>query len=120
MKVNQSLHFSSASRKTKIFILICLLSVQNLFAQTVIEKIIQEENNHSQLQTLAHELLDGIGPRLVGTPQMKKANEWAVDKYTNWGIAARNEKWGDWKGWERGITHIDLSLIHISEPTRRS
>ena len=57
---------------------------------------------------MAHELLDGIGPRLVGTPQMKKANDWAVDKYTSWGITARNEQFGEWKGWERGITHIDM------------
>ncbi len=108
MKVNQSLCFSATGSKAKIFILICLLSAQNLFAQTVVEKIIDEGNNRSQLQTLAHELFDGIGPRLVGTPQMQKANDWAVEKYANWGISARNEKWGEWKGWERGITHIDM------------
>jgi hypothetical protein len=39
---------------------------------------------------------------------MQKANDWAVEKYTGWGISARNEKWGEWKGWERGITHIDM------------
>ncbi|MEY4458905.1 MAG: hypothetical protein RIT38_110, partial [Bacteroidota bacterium] len=108
MKVNQSLHFSATGSKAKIIILICLFSAQHLFAQTVVEKIIDEGNNRSQLQTLAHELFDGIGPRLVGTPQMKKANDWAVKKYANWGISARNEKWGEWKGWERGITHIDM------------
>lgn len=37
-----------------------------------------------------------------------KANDWAVAKYTDWGIPARNEKWGEWKGWERGVTHIDM------------
>ena len=108
MKVNQSLHFSATGSKAKIIILICLFSAQHLFAQTVVEKIIDEGNNRSQLQILAHELFDGIGPRLVGTPQMKKANDWAVKKYANWGISARNEKWGEWKGWERGITHIDM------------
>ena len=84
------------------------LTAKPLTAQTVIEKIVQEETNNSQLQKLAHELLDGIGPRLVGTPQMKKANDWAVEKYASWGINARNEQWGEWKGWERGITHIDM------------
>ncbi|NBO72137.1 peptidase M28, partial [bacterium] len=86
----------------------CVFTANHVAAQTVIEKIVQEETNNSQLQTLAHELLDGIGPRLVGTPQMKKANDWAVDKYASWGISARNEQWGEWKGWERGITHIDM------------
>src|SRR5579871_6848280 len=72
-------------------------------ADPVIDKIVKEETDNSQLQKLAHELFDGIGPRLVGTPQMDKANEWAVAKYTSWGIAAHNEKWGEWRGWERGI-----------------
>ncbi len=57
---------------------------------------------------LAHELMDVVGPRLVGTPQMKAANDWAIATYKKWGIEAKNEQWGTWKGWERGITHIDL------------
>jgi hypothetical protein len=60
------------------------------------------------LEKLAHELLEVIGSRLVGTPQMQKAHDWAVDKYASWGITARNEQWGKWRGWERGVTHIDL------------
>ncbi|MHA7130643.1 M20/M25/M40 family metallo-hydrolase [Algoriphagus namhaensis] len=76
--------------------------------QAVIDKIIQEANENSQLEMLAHELLDGIGPRLVGTPQMQQAHEWAEKQYQTWGIEARNEKWGEWRGWDRGITHIDM------------
>jgi hypothetical protein len=108
MKALQTLRSSFTKTVTKFFFLICFFTANNVAAQTVIEKIVEEETKHSQLQILAHELLDGIGPRLVGTPQMKKANEWAVDKYASWGISARNEQWGEWKGWERGITHIDM------------
>jgi carboxypeptidase Q len=81
------------------------------FAQStksVIDNIMAEETSNSQLEKLAHELLDGIGPRLVGTPQMKQANDWAVAKYKSWDIPARNEKWGEWRGWERGVSHIDM------------
>src|ERR1700761_6697681 len=81
------------------------------FAQTttsVVDQIVKEETENSQLQKLAHELFDGIGPRLVGSPQMMKAHDWAVAKYTGWGISAHNEKWGEWRGWERGISHIDM------------
>ena len=74
----------------------------------VVQNIIKEANENSQLEKLGHELMDVIGPRLVGTPQMKQANDWAVAKYKSWGISARNEKWGEWRGWERGITHIDM------------
>ncbi|MXV17096.1 M20/M25/M40 family metallo-hydrolase [Hufsiella ginkgonis] len=73
-----------------------------------VQMIMKEATDNSQLEKLAHELFDVIGPRLVGTPQMKQANDWAVAKYTSWGIEARNEQWGEWRGWERGISHIDL------------
>lgn len=75
---------------------------------TLIKKIIAEGTNNSQLKNLGHELLDGIGPRLVGTPQMKTAADWAVKTFADWGINARIENWGTWRGWERGITHIDM------------
>ncbi|GAB3537746.1 M28 family metallopeptidase [Pontibacter brevis] len=91
--------------------LLVLLSSSLTFAQQknpVVESIIKEANQNSQLETLGYELMDVIGPRLVGTPQMQKAHDWAVNKYKGWGIAARNEKWGEWRGWERGITHVDM------------
>ena len=108
MKNHQTIGFHYTGSISKLLMVVLIFSVNILSAQTVVEKIVQEENNNSQLKTLAHELFDKIGPRLVGTPQMKKANDWAVDKYTGWGINARNEQWGEWKGWERGITHIDM------------
>lgn len=94
-----------------LFVVVALFCNNVAFAQhkdPIIDKIVKEVNENSQLEKLAHELLDKIGPRLVGTPQMKKANDWAVDKYTSWGISAKNEQWGEWRGWERGVTHIDL------------
>ena len=95
----------------KLLIILLLLVSTGIKAQEkdpVIESIIKEAYDNSQLEHLAHELLDVIGPRLVGTPEMKKAHDWAVAKYDMWGISAKNEKWGEWRGWERGITHIDM------------
>ena len=87
----------------------CLFSFA-ILAQSnpVVDAIITEANENSQLEILAHELLDVIGPRLVGTPEMKQAHDWAVKKYAGWGISAENQQWGVWRGWQRGITHIDL------------
>lgn len=73
-----------------------------------VQQITREATTNSPLQTLAHQLVDVIGPRLVGTAQMQQAHDWAVKTYADWGIAARNEAWGEWRGWERGTTHIDL------------
>jgi hypothetical protein len=64
--------------------------------------------DNSQLPRLAQSLLDSIGPRLTGTPGMKAGNDWLVKTYSSWGIPARNEQYGTWPEWRRGITHIDL------------
>jgi carboxypeptidase Q len=74
----------------------------------IIKGIYKEAMESSQLPKLAHELLDVIGPRLVGSPSILKANDWVIAKYKSWGIEAKNEKYGEWRGWERGIAHIDL------------
>ncbi|KQS37106.1 M20/M25/M40 family metallo-hydrolase [Pedobacter sp. Leaf194] len=96
--------------KKLLFPTLLLFTSSFVFAQDrkVIDNIVKEVNENSQLEKLAHELLDVVGPRLVGSPQMKQANDWAVKKYADWGISAKNEKWGEWRGWERGVTHIDL------------
>lgn len=88
--------------------LLLLFGMKAQAQDQVIEKIIAEEKENSQLKELAHELMDGIGPRLVGTPQMQEAHDWAVEKYATWGIPAENQQWGEWRGWDRGITHIDM------------
>ena len=74
----------------------------------VVEAIIKEEQDNSQLKLLAHELFDSIGPRLVGSPQMEQARDWALAKYKSWDIHAEAQNWGVWRGWERGISHIDM------------
>jgi carboxypeptidase Q len=111
MKINH-LYFKSAARYKALALLMgAALSHHVVCAQSgnkVINSMMQEEAANSQLEKLAHELIDGVGPRLVGTPQMKQANDWAVAKYKSWGVTARNEKWGEWRGWERGISHIDM------------
>lgn len=99
---------------TSLIVLCVLLTAvptraQNLATEDeVLKNIWSTAMDSSQLEQLAHELFDVIGPRLVGTPQMKKAHDWAVNKYEGWGVDAKNEEWGKWRGWERGITHVDL------------
>lgn len=92
-----------------------LFTVQNQAqsSDVVVNSIVNEATENSQLERLAHELIDVIGPRLVGTPQMKQANDWVISTYANWGISAKNEQWGEWKAWERGITHIDMVFPRV-------
>ena len=74
----------------------------------VIKAIWQEGMVTSQAYDIAQVMLDSIGPRLSGSPGHKAANEWAVQKFTEWGIPARNEQYGTWLSWRRGISHVDL------------
>ncbi|WP_116771815.1 M20/M25/M40 family metallo-hydrolase [Maribacter litoralis] len=88
-----------------------LLCTTFMFSQTtedIVKAIEKEGIENSQLEQLAYELMDLNGPRLVGTPEMKSAHDWAVNTYKKWGITAENQQWGTWKGWQRGITHVDM------------
>lgn len=87
--------------------------------EQIIQKITDEVNQHSEasLKENAHELFDMIGPRLVGTPEMKAAHDWAVNKYKSYGIQAETEQWGKWKAWKRGITHIDMVAPYVKTLT---
>ena len=100
------------TRAKLLFLIFGTILTSSLSAQNkdsiIVQQIMKEASENSQLQKMAHELFDVIGPRLVGTPQMKQAHDWAVNNYKTWGITARNEQWGEWRGWERGVTHIDL------------
>ena len=57
---------------------------------------------------LAQVLLDSLGPRLLGSPDMHAAQEWAIGTLGGWGIEAKHEQFGTWRGWRRGYSHIDL------------
>ena len=80
---------------------------------SIYENIISEAKTNNQLEALAHELLDEIGPRLIGSPEMKQANDWVVNTYKKWNIKAENIPYGEWKSWQRGTTEITLTEPRI-------
>jgi carboxypeptidase Q len=57
--------------------------------------------NHSQVIQMVEELSDVNGPRLTGSPGLKRAEEYARDKLRGWGLAnAHLEAWGPFgRGW---------------------
>src|SRR5947208_3666484 len=62
----------------------------------------------SRTWDLAQTFFDSIGPRLTGTPQGIQASDWVIKNYKAWGIDAKREQYGTWRGWKRGYSHIDL------------
>jgi carboxypeptidase Q len=68
--------------------------------------------HHSQIMDTVGYLTDVVGPRLTGSPNLKKAEEFARDKLRAWGLAnAHLEPWGPFgRGWSlEGFTANMLS-----------
>ncbi|HYU79653.1 MAG TPA: M20/M25/M40 family metallo-hydrolase [Vicinamibacterales bacterium] len=74
----------------------------------IIQRIRAIGMDSSLTERLSHQLFDSIGPRLTGSPDAKRGNDWLVRMYKSWGIDAKNEQYGTWRGWRRGYSHIDL------------
>jgi carboxypeptidase Q len=74
----------------------------------VLQRIWAIGMDSSHTMELATVLFDSLGPRLMGAPDTKRAQDWLVKTYTSWGIDAKNEQYGTWRGWRRGHSHIDL------------
>jgi hypothetical protein len=77
-------------------------------SNATLERIWRLGMDSSRVQPLAQALLDSIGPRLTGSPGLLAASNWVIDKYRSWGIDAKREQYGTWRGWRRGVSHIDL------------
>jgi carboxypeptidase Q len=80
----------------------CSVFAQEQVDQAAVQKIRDEGLNHSKVMETAFYLTDVAGPRLAGSPGLKRAQTWAVNQLKSWGMAnAKLEPWGKFgKGWE--------------------
>jgi hypothetical protein len=78
----------------------------------MVTRIRQEGFRRSQVMETASAITDGIGARLTGSPNMKKANEWTRDKLAEWGLA--NSHLESWGPFGRGWTYESVSVRMIS------
>ncbi|MBW8840153.1 MAG: hypothetical protein JF602_09960, partial [Gemmatimonadetes bacterium] len=74
----------------------------------VIRSMWRAGTERSQLETLAGSLIDSIGPRLSGSPGFAAAVEWLESRYKAWGIPARREQYGTYRGWKQGTVHMEM------------
>jgi hypothetical protein len=87
----------------------CLtLAAQTGSTDPVLKRMWALGMDSSHTWDLAQTFFDSIGPRLTGTPQGTQASDWVIKTYKSWGIDARREQYGTWRGWRRGASHIDL------------
>ena len=74
------------------------------------QQIRDEGFRHSHIMEYASGMFDGIGPRLTGSPNMKKANEWTRDQLNAMGCSnAHLEDWGEFgMGWQQRNTWLRM------------
>jgi len=77
----------------------------------IMHKIRDEGLNHSQVMNTAFYLTDASGPRISGSPELKHAQDWAVNQLTQWGlVGAKREAWGKFgKGWEVKKNYVAMT-----------
>src|SRR2546430_2309888 len=76
-----------------------------------IGRIRDEGFKHSHVMETMSQLTDQIGPRLTGSPNMKRANDWTRDQLAAWGLQnARLEPWGPYgKGWSGDYVNVRMT-----------
>ena len=76
----------------------------------MVSRIRYEGFRNSKVMELASGLMDGIGPRLTGSPNAKRANEWTRDQLTSFGLVnAHLESWGPFgRGWANDFVSVRM------------
>jgi carboxypeptidase Q len=87
------------------------------------QRIMDEGFNHSHVMDYASALDDDIGPRLTGSANLAKANEWTKNQLAAMGCAnAHLEAWGDFgMGWQQLNTWVRMvspdTAVFIAQAT---
>src|SRR5580704_10445250 len=76
----------------------------------VINRIKTEAFEDSKVMDHMFYLTDVNGPRLTGSPAYKAAADWVVKRMTEYGVSAKEEKWGPFgRGW--ATKHFEAHMI---------
>src|SRR6187401_3172681 len=77
-------------------------------------KIKEEGLQRSKVMEIASYLTDVYGPRLTGSPEIRRAGEWAVKELQSYGLA--NVRLEPWTGFGRGWINERFSA-HMTAPS---
>src|SRR5512143_987154 len=71
--------------------------------------IIAQATDHSEVMKNLQYLSDVIGPRLSGSPAMRRANDWTMQRFRDYGLEATIEAYPFGVTWERGEASLWLT-----------
>ena len=100
--------------KTLVTFALLAAAAAPLAAQTRVDTtgagalIAQAMDRSEVMQNLQH-LSDVIGPRLSGSPAMRRANDWTAQRFRSYGLTAQLEPYSFGVTWERGSASLRLT-----------
>ncbi len=99
-----------------IFLLLAIAQSQEKVDLETISRIRYEGFHDSHVTEYASGLMDSIGERLTGSPNMKRANEWTRDELTAMGLSNSHlEAWGPFgRGWANQYTNVRMTSPDIT------
>jgi carboxypeptidase Q len=71
--------------------------------------LIQQAMDRSEVMPNLQHLSDVIGPRLSGSPAMRRANQWTAERFRAYGLSATLEPYTFGVTWERGSAWLRLT-----------
>jgi carboxypeptidase Q len=103
-----------------VYCLLVLSSLATLQSQEKVDlettsRIRYEGFHNSKVMDYATGLMDSIGERLTGSPNMKRANEWTRDQLTAMGLSNSHlEPWGPFgRGWANQYINVRMTSPDI-------
>jgi hypothetical protein len=96
------------------FLVISIVYAEDKADYEMVSRIWKEGIDHSQVMEILSYLSDVIGPRIPGTPAIRKAHEWTSNKFKEWGLKnIALEPYGEFgRGWSN--EYISVHLISPS------
>jgi carboxypeptidase Q len=102
-------------------VLVMMTSVAPLWSQEKVDlemmsRIRYEGFRNSKVMEFASGLMDSIGERLTGSPNMKRANEWTRDQLSSIGLSNSHlEPWGPFgRGWANQYINVRMTSPDIA------
>lgn len=95
---------------------ICAAAQEEKVDLEMISKIRYEGFRNSKVMEIASGLMDGIGPRLTGSPNVKQANEWTRDQLAAFGLSnAHLEAWTPFgRGWLNEYANVRMTSPYVA------
>lgn len=79
-----------------------------------VQRILEEGKNHSQVMRVLGYLTGKIGARPTGSPELERAEQWAMSEFKRYGCQnVHREQWDTVPGWQRGPRNVGRMVSPI-------